>query len=90
MALAGDTTALRLCLDRLVPPLKSLDPAVLIEGMRGALAAQGEAILAAIADGRLTPEQGATLLQALSSQARLVEATELERRIGALDAKHGG
>lgn len=89
MALAGDTTALRMCLDRLVPPFKALDPAVVIDGLRGALANQGEAVLTAIGEGRLTPDQGATLLQALSSQARLVETTELERRIAALEARNG-
>jgi hypothetical protein len=84
-ALEGDSTALRICLDRLIPPIKARDDHVAMEPFSGGLADQGRTILEGISSGTLTPDQAATLLQALSSQARIVEVDELERRIAALE-----
>ncbi len=59
MALAGDTVALRLCLERLAPPRKdspvrfTLPP---MDGAQNAAAAIG-AILASVASGELTPTE---------------------------------
>jgi hypothetical protein len=90
MALDGDATALRICLERLCPALKSRDAAVqLAFPPNAALSEQGRAILTAMAGGQLTPDQCASLLGALSSQARLVEMETLEARIAALEASHG-
>ncbi len=51
------------------------------------LTAKGEAVLSAISQGDLSPDQGTKLLQALTGQARLVEVEELERRIAALEGE---
>ncbi|OGS97721.1 MAG: hypothetical protein A3K04_09680 [Gallionellales bacterium RBG_16_56_9] len=93
MALAGDTTALRICLDRLVAPVRS-NP-VRIDGFTGTLAERGEAVVAAIASASISAEEGAALMTMLQAQARIVEATELEKRLSALEkalangGKHG-
>lgn len=91
-ALSGDTTALRICLDRLIAPMRS-NP-VRIEGFAGTLAERGEAVMAAIAAGSISPSEGADLTAMLQAQARLVEAASLEARIAALEqrleGKHGG
>ena len=89
LAKAGDTTALRICIDRLIPPVKARDEPVQLPTMSGSLADSGRVVLQALADERLTPEEGAHILQALSTQARIVETDELEQRIAALEAKHG-
>jgi hypothetical protein len=63
MALAGDTTALRLCLERIAPPRKDspvrfdLPP---MESAASASAAMG-AILAGVASGDLTPGEGSAI-----------------------------
>ncbi len=85
MAKAGDTTALRLCLERLIPPMKARDEPVQVEGLQGRLVDQGSAALRAMGEGQLTPEQTTALLQALATQARLVEVDELSRRLDALE-----
>ncbi len=91
MALEGDMTALRLCLERLVPPIKIKDEPVTVEGLDGskALVEQGQAIINALAKGEVTPSEAATLMQSVSSQTRIMEGDELERRITALESKHG-
>jgi hypothetical protein len=89
MALAGDSTAMRLCLERLVPPLKSADLPVQMELPEGPLTQKAERVLAAVAAGEVTPDEAAAVLGAIAAQARIAEADELERRIRALEARNG-
>ncbi|WP_268921423.1 DUF5681 domain-containing protein [Methylotetracoccus oryzae] len=86
LATGGDVQALRWCLDRLVPPLKARTEPVTLD-LAGSLAEQGNAILRAAGDGRITPDEAHTLLSALASQARIVEVTELQTRIEALERR---
>jgi len=53
----------------------------------GDLNAAPQAILEALASGRLTPDQAATMANALASLARAKETSELENRITALEEK---
>ena len=85
MALAGETTALRICLDRLIPPIKARDDAVALGSLDGSLADQGRAVLSAAADGRITLDQAVSFMQVLTAQARVVEVVELEARIKRLE-----
>jgi hypothetical protein len=86
-ALEGDSTAYRLCMERICPALRPIDGPVAVAGLEGTLSEQGRTILAAMARGEITPSQASELLGALGSQARLVEADELEKRIAALEAR---
>ena len=83
----GDMAALKLCLDRLCAPLRPTDGHVIIEGMADAkeLSDKGELILANVADGDITPSEASNLMNAISSQARILEVDELERRITDLE-----
>ncbi len=89
MALEGDTTALRLCLERVAPVRK--DPPVTFDlpPMHTATdAAQAAgAVLAAVAAGELTPAEGAHVMALVETYRRTLETTDLERRIAALEAK---
>lgn len=86
-ALEGDSTAYRLCMERIIPALRPRDEPVSLTAFEGTLSDQGRTILTAMASGDLTPQQAGELLAALGSQARLVEATEIEARIRALESK---
>jgi len=86
MALAGDATALRICIDRIIPPIRARDEAVEIGTFTGSLSERGSAVLRALAEGRVTPSEAATLMSAISSQAKLIETDDLQRRIEALEA----
>ena len=89
-ALEGDTSAARLLLERAIAPLKATEQAQALplpEG--GTLTTQGRAVLSAVAAGELAPGQGAQLLAAIGSLARVTEIDELAARIAALEGKHG-
>lgn len=86
LALSGDTTALKLCLDRMMPPLRAKEEPVTFALERSApLADLGRSVIQAIATGHLTPDQGGHILSALAGLAKLVELDELEQRIAALE-----
>lgn len=89
VALNGDTTALRLCLDRIAPPRKDapisfdLPP---IKTAADALAASS-AVLAAVANGEITPDEAGRVMALLTAHKALVEVGDLEARILALEEK---
>lgn len=88
-ALEGDTVALRICLERLVPPRKdapiSFDlPAV--SSAEDAVAASS-AVLAAVAAGEITPEEAGRVMTLLTAHKAIVETGDLERRLAALETK---
>lgn len=70
--------------------MKARDESVPLPALSDSLADSGRVILQAMADERLTPEEAAHILQALSTQAPIVETAELEQRIVALEAKQHG
>ena len=88
-ALEGDTAALRLCLDRLIPPLKASSLPAACDLGDGTLSQRGEAVMQRVADGTLSPEYGHSLLGALASLATIRAADEIERRVQALEQCHG-
>ena len=85
LALKGDATALRICADRLWPKLRSEAMPVLVKTKSADIASQGAAIINAALAGKLTPDVLRDLLSALADQARLVEFTEIESRLQALE-----
>jgi polyhydroxyalkanoate synthesis regulator phasin len=85
LALAGDTAALRICIDRLIPPIKAKDAAVAMPGLKGGLSEQGQEVLSELAAGRLTPDEASTVMQTVAAQARIVEVDELVKRVRALE-----
>lgn len=90
LALAGDGSALRICMDRLIPALKTRDEPVKLPGVGGTLLEQGRAVLAAVNEGTIGPDQAASLMQALSAQSNIVKVDDLERRVQALEEKRNG
>lgn len=87
MALAGDTTALRLCLERISPPRRDSPVQFALPRMetaRDAARAAG-AVLEAVAAGELTPTEGAHLMALVETYRRTLETTELEARVAALE-----
>jgi polyhydroxyalkanoate synthesis regulator phasin len=87
MAKEGDMAALRLCLDRLCAPPRPTDRLITIDGMADAkdLSDKGELILVNVAKGEITPSEAQHLMNAISSQARIIEIDELEHRVAELE-----
>jgi hypothetical protein len=80
----GDVSAAKLLLDRVIPALKPMDIPVALPLGEG-LAESGQVILSAIGAGRLTPDQGAKLLQGLGAAARVEEVAELKDRLESIE-----
>ncbi len=85
LALGGDTAALRLCLERVIPTIKAKDEPVMLGSLKGTLTEQGQAIIQAMGKGTLAPTEAATMLQALAAQARITELEVLEQRLRTLE-----
>ena len=88
LAKAGDTAALRMCLDRMVPPVRARDLPVQLPVLTGTLSEQGREVLKVMAAGDLTPSEATAIFQSLTAQGRLMELDELEQRIQKLEALH--
>ena len=87
LALKGDTTAMRLCLERIAPPRK--DSAVsfdlpLMNSARDA-AKSAQAVLRAVSQGDITPLEGAAVMNLVEGFRRVLELSEYEGRINALE-----
>ena len=90
MALEGDTTALRLCLERLCPPAKerAIDAELKLPELKGEnLPDAVSTIVQAVATGNLLPGEGQVLISMLDSLRKTIELAELERRIAALESR---
>ena len=87
MALDGDATALRLCLERIAPPRRDAPVTFELPPMHSArdAAHAAGAVLAAVAEGELTPTEGAHVMALVETYRRTLETTELEARVVALE-----
>lgn len=88
-ALAGDMTAMRLLLERTLPPHKAAAAPVSLPELDQAntLTDYARAILSATSRAELPPDVAAQLLAALGNVAKLAEIDEIERRITELEAR---
>jgi hypothetical protein len=89
LAKAGDGPALRLCLDRLAPPRRDAPIAIelpTVASIQDAVAASS-AVLAAVAAGDCTPDEGGRVMALLTAHKTIVEVGELERRITSLEER---
>ena len=93
LAKGGHPVALRLCLDRLLPPRKDRPINLTLPTIEGAadLPQALGAILAAVAQGEITPGEGQTLTTMLDAYRKGLETTDFEARITALERRmlHG-
>ena len=84
LALAGDTTALRLCLERLLPKGRAVRLPLPLRTLAD-LDAATEAVSGALAEGAVVLDEVATLTGLIEARRRLLETTELERRLAVLE-----
>ena len=90
LALGGDALALRLCLDRVIAPRRDrpvhfdLPPIADVADVANAMAA----ITAAVAEGAITPGEGAEVAKVVDAYVRALEASDFDQRLKALEAAH--
>ncbi len=88
LAKGGDTTCLKMCIDRIVSPYRSRDQKVQLDDLTGTLTEKGEKIIIAMGNGELSPSDASSMLQALASQVRIIELDDIEERLKKLEQAH--
>lgn len=85
LALDGDVNALKLCLDRLIPKVKSQPVQIDINELDieniDNLPTIGKSIVLAVAMGKISPEDGQKLMIVLDAQRKLLEHTDISRKL---------
>ena len=89
LALEGDTTALRLCMERLVPPRKDRPISIRLPEVRSAKGSleASNGVLTAVFLGEITPDEGTRIIALLDAHRRLIEVADLETRIERLEGR---
>lgn len=89
VALAGDTTALRLCLERIAPARKDSPVSFDLPAMQNAqdAAQAAQAVLEAVAVGELTPLEAASVMGLIEAYRKTLETSELEQRLTELEQR---
>jgi Family of unknown function (DUF5681) len=90
LALSGDSTALRLCLDRILPPRRERPVRFalpLLEGAGDAVAAMA-AITAAVAAGEISPGEATELSRLVQGYVVALEARDFDQRLRAIEARN--
>jgi hypothetical protein len=87
MALAGDNTAMRLCLERLVPVRRDRPIMFDMQPIETAedVASAGRALMSKVAGGEVTPAEAGDVMKLFEGLSRSIEVSDLERRLRALE-----
>lgn len=87
-ALAGDVQAAGLVLSRVAPALRAQTERVEFDfDASASVTEQAEAVLQAIADGKVAPDVGKQILEGISTLYGIKQIAELEARLQALEEK---
>ena len=89
MALNGDATALRLCLERIIPRKRDAAVKFDLPEMSAARDAgnAASAVLDAVAHGELTPHEGSHIMALIESYRRTLETVDLDARLSVLEQR---
>lgn len=81
LALRGDPTSMRLCIERLVPRLRAVATPLKVDANSDDLAAQGRELIRSALSGEASADVVRDMFAALLAQGNLVQLTEFERRL---------
>jgi hypothetical protein len=91
LAMAGDITALRLCLDRILPVRRDRHVAFRLPSLTTASDAllATRALAEGVADSEITPAEAGELQKLIDGFNRTLELVEIEQRLAAVEKKRG-
>lgn len=91
LALDGDTVALRLCLERIIPARRDSPISLKLPKIAGAgdIPKVLGAVLKAVAGGEITPQEGQALTAMLETYRRGLELSDIDARLTALEERTG-
>jgi hypothetical protein len=83
LALVGDPTAMRLCLERILPACRERTVNFALPPNESAadIAAAMKAVTSALADGAITPGEAATIAAVVDTFVRAIETSDFDRRL---------
>lgn len=89
LALQGDRSALRLCMERISPARRDACIRMRLPSIHGAqdVDRAAEKVTQAIRRGEITPEEGQTMMTILEMRSRVIERSEFETRMKNLEQK---
>jgi hypothetical protein len=89
LALGGDRVALRLCLDRILPPRRERSVPFKLPSLRAPADATFalSAIAGAVATAEITPGEAAELAKLVEAYVKALEAGEFDLRLQAVEAR---
>ena len=92
LALEGDVTALRLCLERILPAQRGRTVEFDIPTLRAPadIVSAAAGLVAAAGAGEVTADEALTVARVLEVHRRAIETQELEERLTALEQAFGG
>jgi len=85
-ALAGDPTAMRLCLERILPRDRAVRFALPPIRSAGDIAEAMGAVTAALADGLITPAEGQAIARIVTTFVETIEVSDFDQRLRMLEA----
>jgi hypothetical protein len=88
LALVGDPTALRPCLERILPPCRERTVKFALPPIESAadIAAAMKAVTSALAGGAITPGEAATIAAVVDTFVRAIETSDFDRRLQLVEA----
>lgn len=86
----GDMAAIKLLIDRALPPLKARDEPIKFNVADGAdTVAIAREVVSQMANGHINPSDANAVMSALDHQCKIVDVVELSQRIGDLEKRLG-
>jgi hypothetical protein len=87
LALSGDMAALRLCLERIIPPRKDRPVTFALSQITSAqdAAKASSAVLAGVAAGEITPSEAVDVCKLIDTWVKAFEAVDLSDRLDRLE-----
>ena len=87
-AVGGDMTACKMLIDKVLPTVRSMSPAISLPQSGESAATQSCAVIDAMLNGSLAPDQAATIISVITDHVRICELTELEVRLANLEKRN--
>src|SRR5271169_3401400 len=83
LAMVGEPTAMRLCMERILPPCRDRTVKFALPPIESAsdIAAAMKAVTSALADGAITPGEAATIAAVVDTFVRAIETSDFDRRL---------
>lgn len=87
MALDGDVKMMQMCLDRVLPALRTVDTPIMVPSLKadGTLLEKAHGAINGIFSGDITVQDGLNIAQACANIARVSETSEQEEQLSQLE-----